>query len=105
MARSAGGADHSSTATRLAAEEKAMNLRNTKRDMAFNGFAGTLAVAVISMMCTTVGGCTSHATAAADVPVLHAKVAPSAPAHQSLGSVEDETPITPMETVGASASN
>ena len=82
-----------------------MNLQATQFNLAFNGFVGTLAVAVISVMCITLGGCTSHATAAADVPVLHARVMPAAPARQSLGSDADETPITPMETVGASPSN
>jgi len=82
-----------------------MNLQDTQFNLAFDGFAGTVAVAVISMMCITLGGCTSHATAAADVPVLHAKAVPAAPARQGLRSEGDETPITPMETVGASTTN
>jgi len=105
MARPAGSADHFSTAARLAAVEKAMNLQATHFNLAFNGFVGTLAVAVISVMCITLGGCTSHATAAAEVPVLNAKAVPAAPARQSLVSAGDDTPITPMETVGASPSN
>lgn len=82
-----------------------MNLQATHFNLAFNGFVGTLAVAVISVMCIMLGGCTSHATAAADVPVLHTKAVAAAPARQSLGSDGDETPITPMETVGASPTN
>ena len=50
-----------------------MNLRHTQRCAAFDGFVGTLTVAVISVRCITLVGCTSHATAVAGVPVLHAK--------------------------------
>jgi len=50
-----------------------MNLRHTQRNAAFDGLVGTLTVAVISVRCITLVGCTSHATAVAGVPVLHAK--------------------------------
>jgi hypothetical protein len=106
MARSAVSVDHFSTAARLAAEEKAMNLKATQRNLAFNGFVGTLAVAVISVICITLGGCTSHATAAADdVPILSAKAVPAAPSRREPPPVEYEGSITPMETVGASPMN
>ena len=82
-----------------------MNLQSTQFDLAFSGFVGTIAVAVISVMCITLGGCTSHGTAAADAPVLHAKAAAAAPSRQGMRSAGDETLIIPMETVGASPMN
>ena len=82
-----------------------MTLQHTQFHSAFYGFVATLAVAMSAGLCITLGGCTSHATAAAEVPVLHAKAVPAAPARQSLLSTGEETPITPMETVGASPMN
>ena len=82
-----------------------MNLQHPTRNAAFNGFAGTLAVAMISVLCIALGGCTSHATAAAGVPVLHAKATLPTQARQVPELAGDVTPITPMETVGASPMN
>jgi len=82
-----------------------MNLQHPQRNAAFDGFVGTLAVAMVSVLFITLGGCTSHATAAAGVPVLHAKATLPAQPRQVPQSAGDETPITPMETVGASPMN
>ena len=82
-----------------------MNLQHARRHAAFDGFVATLAVAVISVLCITLGACTSHATAGASVTVLHARASLPAQPRQVPQAVGDETPITPMETVGASPMN
>ena len=82
-----------------------MNLQHSQRNAAFDGIVGALAMAVISVLCITFGGCTSHATTASGVPVLHARA--TLPAQSRLAPPEagDEMPFTPMETVGASPMN
>ena len=82
-----------------------MTLQHTQFHSAFYGFVATLAVAMSAGLCITLGGCTSHATTAAGVPVLHAKATLPAQSRQVPQSAGDETPITPMETVGASPMN
>jgi len=82
-----------------------MKLPNTQRYPALEGFVGTLAVAMIAVLCITLGGCTSHASTAAFAPVLHAKATLPAKSRQAPPEGGDETPITPMETVGASPMN
>ena len=57
-----------------------MNLQATHFNLALNGFVGTLAVAVISVMCITLGGGTSRATTADEVAALHTQAVPAAPA-------------------------
>ena len=78
-----------------------MNLQHSQRNATFDGIVGTLAMAVISVLCITFGGCTSHATTALGPPVLHARATLPAQPRQVPQSAGDETPITPMETVGA----
>jgi hypothetical protein len=91
----------SSPAALSAAEERAMNQLPSKQNSAFNGFVGTLAVTVASLLCIALGGCTSHATGIAVAPELHGNATPPAQQRQLPQQTGDETQITPMETVGA----
>jgi hypothetical protein len=89
----------------LTAEVSAMNLLHSQHDPAFGRFVGTLALAVISVLCILLGSCISDATAAGDARVLDAKIMLPAQLRQVPQPTGDQTPITPLETAGTSPMN
>lgn len=82
-----------------------MNLLHSKHDPAFGRFVGTLALAVISVLCILLGNCISDTTAAGDARVLDAKITLPAQLRQVPRLTSDQTSITPLETVGMSPMN
>ena len=73
-----------------------MNLLHSQHDPAFGRFVGTLALAVISVLCILIGNCSSDATVAGDARIVDAKITLPTQLRQMPQPTGDQTSITPL---------